>query len=111
MIGPGKWALVLAAFTIIAPLAIACSDDDDDGDATPAATTSADNTPAGDDNVILVELVEFSVVPDKATVPAGSLTFRATNNGPEDEHEFVIIRSRPRAKHAAHSGRRQRARG
>ena len=90
MTGPGKWALGLAACVLVASFATACGDDDD---ATPAATTSADNTPAGDDNIIVVELVEFSVVLDKATVPAGSLTFRATNNGPDDEHEFVIIRS------------------
>lgn len=90
MTGPRKWALGLAACTIIASLAIACGDDDDDdgGDVTPGATASP-----GEDNVIAVRLSEFSVVPDKSTAAAGSITFRATNDGPEDEHELVIIRS------------------
>lgn len=89
-----RWALGIAACLLVASFATACGDDDgDDADVTPAATTSTDNTPAGDDNVLAVELVEFSVVPEKASVPAGSITFRVTNNGPEDEHEFVIIRS------------------
>lgn len=91
-----KWLLGIAACTVLATLFIACSDDDDDaGDVTPAATAPAvaDTPPAGEDNVLAVALSEFSVVPDKANIAAGSITIRATNNGPDDEHELVIIRS------------------
>jgi len=32
-------------------------------------------------------------VPDKATVPAGSVTFNISNTGPADVHEFVVLRT------------------
>ena len=34
---------------------------------------------------------EFAVAADPASVPAGSVTFDATNDGPDDTHEFVVI--------------------
>jgi uncharacterized cupredoxin-like copper-binding protein len=38
-----------------------------------------------------VTLQEFAVVPDAASTDAGSVTFEATNEGPEDLHELVVI--------------------
>lgn len=58
---------------------------------TPSATTGATQAPAG--AVIAVTLNEFAVALDKDTVPAGKVTFRATNEGPDDAHEMVIIRT------------------
>lgn len=40
-----------------------------------------------------VTLQEWAVVVDDDAVPAGEVTFTVTNDGPEDFHEFVIIRT------------------
>ena len=87
------WMLGLAACALVAAAGVACGDDDE-GDETPAAaspTAAAATLPAGDGNVVEVLLTEFSVLPDKSSVPAGEVTFQATNEGPDDVHEFVII--------------------
>lgn len=91
-----RWAVGLAACALVATMGVACgSDDDDAGGATPAASATAAKatTPATKGTVIEVVLNEFAVVTDKSTVPAGSITFKAINDGPDDEHEFVIVRS------------------
>jgi uncharacterized cupredoxin-like copper-binding protein len=40
-----------------------------------------------------VTLQEFAVLPDTLSVPAGSVTFNATNVGPMDPHELVVVRT------------------
>jgi uncharacterized cupredoxin-like copper-binding protein len=40
-----------------------------------------------------VTLAEFSVTPDKTEIAAGSVTFEVSNTGPDDVHEFVIIKT------------------
>jgi uncharacterized cupredoxin-like copper-binding protein len=47
-----------------------------------STTTSAD-----------VSLREFSIAPSVATAPAGIVSFEVTNDGPNDVHEFVVIRT------------------
>jgi uncharacterized cupredoxin-like copper-binding protein len=47
----------------------------------------------GDASTVDVTLQEFAVVPGSSSAPAGSVTFNVTNDGPEDEHEFVVIRT------------------
>jgi uncharacterized cupredoxin-like copper-binding protein len=42
---------------------------------------------------VTVTLQEWAVVPDVATVSAGSVTFNISNTGPEDVHEFVVLRT------------------
>ena len=42
---------------------------------------------------VKVTLGEWSVQRDKAELPAGSITFDVTNNGPDDIHELVVIRT------------------
>jgi len=42
---------------------------------------------------VKVTLSEWSVQRDKAELPAGSITFEVTNTGPDDIHEFVVIRT------------------
>jgi uncharacterized cupredoxin-like copper-binding protein len=71
-------AVVLAAGAMT--LAVACSSD--------TTTTSAAAT--GD---VAVTLQEFSVAPSPASAPAGEVTFNITNNGPDDQHEFVVIKT------------------
>ena len=40
-----------------------------------------------------VTLQEWAVIPDTLSVAAGSVTFNATNIGPMDPHELVIVRT------------------
>jgi uncharacterized cupredoxin-like copper-binding protein len=42
---------------------------------------------------VKVTLSEWSVQRDKAELPAGSITFDVSNIGPDDLHEFVVIRT------------------
>ncbi|MGZ8625609.1 MAG: hypothetical protein ACXWXK_02890 [Actinomycetota bacterium] len=45
----------------------------------------------GGESAVAVTLQEFAVVPDTASVDAGSVTFEATNDGPDDPHELVVV--------------------
>lgn len=42
---------------------------------------------------VKVKLQEFAIVPDKAEITAGKVTFEVTNDGPADVHEFVVIKT------------------
>lgn len=42
---------------------------------------------------VSVTLQEWSVIPAQTSAPAGSVTFEVENTGPEDTHEFVVIRT------------------
>jgi uncharacterized cupredoxin-like copper-binding protein len=72
-------ALALAA-AAVAMLSVACSNE----------TTT---TGAAADGDVAVTLQEFSVATVPTTAPAGGVTFDITNNGPEDKHEFVVIKT------------------
>ncbi|MEK6328795.1 MAG: hypothetical protein AABM66_14915, partial [Actinomycetota bacterium] len=54
---------------------------------------SSAGTSAAAGNTVNVTLQEFSVLPDKDEVSAGSITFATTNEGPDDVHEFVVIKT------------------
>ena len=49
----------------------------------------------GDDGggTVQVTLQEFAVAADPSTVEAGEVTFEATNEGPDDVHEFVVLQT------------------
>ena len=79
------WPLVIllvGALAVLALVAAACGDDDEEGDADGGAEAS----------VVNVSLIEWSVVPDANSVPAGSVTFNVTNDH-INNHEFVVIRT------------------
>jgi uncharacterized cupredoxin-like copper-binding protein len=63
--------LALASLAIIVPLA--------------ACGTSA--------TTVAVSLAEWSVSVDKASVPAGEVTFNVTNDGTTDAHEMVVLKT------------------
>ncbi len=75
----GAVRVAAGLFVAIALALPACGDDEGGGE-------------SGDSSVD-VTLQEFAVVPDSSSAPAGSVTFTITNEGPEDEHEFVVIRT------------------
>ena len=57
-------------------------------------TTDASPGADGDEpTVVAVSLQEWSVVPDQSSAPAGDITFAVTNDGPEDIHEFVVLKT------------------
>lgn len=45
------------------------------------------------ESTVDVTLQEFAVIPASSSVEAGSITFDATNDGPDDLHELVVIRT------------------
>jgi uncharacterized cupredoxin-like copper-binding protein len=47
----------------------------------------------GGGGTIDVTLQEFSVATDPTSAEAGEMTFEATNDGPNDTHEFVVFRT------------------
>jgi hypothetical protein len=62
--------------------------------APPAMAQEAEGSPAGmPGSEVNVTLQEFAVLPDVSSVPAGSVTFNATNIGPMDPHELVVVRT------------------
>jgi uncharacterized cupredoxin-like copper-binding protein len=57
-----------------------------------AGLALAGSSCGGDDEAtVTITLQEFAVGADPASVSAGSITFEATNEGPDDVHEFVVI--------------------
>ena len=63
-----------------------------------ACTSGTSATPAGSPgggaaSTVKVTLQEFAVLPDVASVPAGTVTFVVNNIGPEDIHEMVVIKT------------------
>lgn len=47
----------------------------------------------GDGNTVDVTLQEFSIGTDPTSGEAGDFTFDATNEGPDDIHEFVVFKT------------------
>lgn len=72
MIGHARWLSFLAAATL-AVASSACS--------------------GGGGETVDVTLQEFAVSASPASVGAGEVTFDVTNEGPNDTHEFVVIRT------------------
>jgi uncharacterized cupredoxin-like copper-binding protein len=65
--------LVLASCTAVSP--------------TPTAGGGAGGT------TVDVTLKEWAVVPAETTAQAGDITFSVTNEGPDDTHEFVVMKT------------------
>lgn len=88
----------LVACVTVAALALSGCASGPAATATPGATPTAAATPAttptdGTSTLVNVTVQEFSVIPDVTTAPAGEVTFVVTNGGPDDIHEFVVVRT------------------
>ena len=57
------------------------------------APVGSSATATGGTATINVTLQEFAIIPDADTAAAGDVTFHVTNDGPDDVHEFVIIKT------------------
>jgi uncharacterized cupredoxin-like copper-binding protein len=76
---------VIALLAAVALMAAACGDDgNDDGDG---------GGGGGGGSTVDVTLQEFAVSANPTSVDAGEVTFEITNDGPDDVHEFVVIRT------------------
>jgi uncharacterized cupredoxin-like copper-binding protein len=64
---------LLAAALVLASLAVSCG--------------------GGEKTTVSVTVQEFSVIPAQDSAPAGSVTFDVENTGPNDTHEFVVIKT------------------
>jgi hypothetical protein len=84
--GPGVLVAAALMSAMLIGLATACGDDDDDSDGNGDGDGDGATT-------IQVTLREFEVVPSADSAPAGSVTFTATNDGPEDPHELVVVKT------------------
>lgn len=82
--------VVAGAVALTIALVPACSSDESSsasGDTSSAATTGST------DGTVAVTLQEFAVSADPGSAPAGSVTFDVTNVGPNDVHEFVVVKT------------------
>ena len=90
---------IRTALGLLAGLALAAAACTPGASTTPSASAAAGTT-------VNVTLAEFSVTPDSDSAPAGDITFHITNDGPNDVHEFVIVKTdlAPEALPAAEDG-------
>jgi uncharacterized cupredoxin-like copper-binding protein len=79
-------AKLLLAPALVIALIPACSGDDDAGGSPSDAFVDSGGS-------VAVTLQEWSVGTVPADAPAGTVTFNLTNNGPDDEHEFVVVKT------------------
>ena len=98
------WLLLLIGLlaAALAIGAVACGDDEENGGEeptateeleTPEATDEGAETPVEGASTVNVDLTEYAITLDVASVPAGPVTFNATNSGEEHAHELVIIKT------------------
>lgn len=88
-------AAIIGALLALTLFVAACDDDEEDGGATPTsagetATEPAEGTPS--EGTVDIELSEFTITANPASVAAGSVTFNVANVGGE-AHEFVVIKT------------------
>ncbi len=58
-----------------------------------ALLLSACSNDRGKGGTVEIDLKEWSINPNADSLPKGDITFNINNNGPEKEHELVIIRT------------------
>jgi len=80
----------LAAVLLAGTTAVAFSGDDEEESPWPKGVVEA--KPAGATQVD-VAMSEWAIIPDRDSVKAGTVYFLVENRGPNDPHEFVVIRT------------------
>lgn len=77
---------------LIVSLGIAACSSGAGSSTAPADSPASGSSGSGTTNVD-VTLQEWAVVPAEDSVPTGDVSFHVTNTGPEDVHEFVVLRT------------------
>jgi uncharacterized cupredoxin-like copper-binding protein len=77
----------IGALVAVGALVAAC------GGTTGSAGVSSPSAAGAAKSTVNVTLQEFAVIPDAASVPAGTVNFVVKNTGPEDVHELVVIKT------------------
>jgi uncharacterized cupredoxin-like copper-binding protein len=80
MVGTRRIAVVAGALAVLA--LGACGGDNEPAEPAAGGTTSVD-----------VTLKEWSVAPSRGAAAAGSITFTVKNDGPDHEHELVVVKT------------------
>jgi uncharacterized cupredoxin-like copper-binding protein len=83
--------VAVGAFALAIGLVPACGGDDSSSTAASSAAATTGST--GDGGNVAVTLQEFAIAAAPASAPAGSVTFDVNNVGPNDVHEFVVIKT------------------
>ena len=81
--------LVFLIGSLAALASAACSS----GAATSSPAPASDGASPAAGEAIEVTLQEWAVVPASDSVAAGDVTFGVSNTGPEDVHEFVVLKT------------------
>ena len=91
---PHAQARLPFALGVVTVLAIAaCASGTGAPSQTSAGVASPAGSPAAGAATVQVSLQEWAVVPASESAAAGAVTFEVKNVGPEDKHEFVIIKT------------------
>ena len=85
-------SLRAAAVVAITLTIAACGGGQTSSPSTASPSAASPSAGAGGEP-IAVSLQEWAVVPAADSAPAGDVTFQVTNTGPDDVHEFVIVRT------------------
>jgi uncharacterized cupredoxin-like copper-binding protein len=86
----GTTRRLLAAVSVIALAIAACSSAQSSPSLAAAAASQAGATGG---TAVAVKLEEWTVKPATDSVAAGNVTFEVTNAGPNNAHEFVILKT------------------
>ena len=88
MRSPGSLVVLIGS---VAALAFAACSGTTTSSPAPAGSPAAGSPAAG--QAVDVTLQEWAVVPAQDSVAAGDVTFAVSNTGPEDVHEFVVLKT------------------
>lgn len=78
-------ALALSLAVTAAIVLVGCS--------SPASSGSSSAPSSGTGSTVTVTLTEWTLVLDKTSVPAGTVTFSVTNAGTQFQHEMVVLKT------------------
>lgn len=84
-------AIAVGAAALMALVLLPACGGDEGGDT--GGDTATETASDGGAATVAITLQEFAVSADPASAPAGSVTFDVTNDGPDDVHEFVVIKT------------------
>lgn len=89
--GYATFGVVVLSIAVLS--ACSSSDSSSAAEATSSAASTGSTGSSSEGSTVAITLQEFAISADPGSVPAGTVNFDVTNIGPEDVHEFVVIRT------------------